>query len=47
MSFEPSPRGVDLRQRVTEFVDTEVVPAEEVYEEQMAAVGRSPRPSAR
>ncbi len=39
MSFEPSPRGVDLRQRVTEFVDTEVVPAEDVYEEQMAASG--------
>ena len=39
MSFEPSPRGVDLRQRVTEFVETEVLPAEEVYEEQMAASG--------
>jgi len=39
MSFEPSPRGIDLRQRVTEFVDTEVVPAEVVYEEQMAASG--------
>jgi acyl-CoA dehydrogenase len=39
MSFEPSPRGADLRQRVTEFVETEVLPAEEVYEEQMAASG--------
>ena len=39
MSFEPSPRGVDLRQRVIEFLDTEVIPAEEVYEEQMAAAG--------
>ncbi len=39
MSFEPSPRGVDLRQRVTEFVESEVLPAEDVYEEQMAASG--------
>ena len=39
MSFEPSPRGVDLRQRVTEFLETEVLPAEAVYEEQMAASG--------
>ena len=39
MSFEPSPRGVDLRQRVTEFLDTEVIPAEAVYEEQMEASG--------
>ncbi len=39
MSFEQSPRGVDLRQRVTEFLDTEVIPAEEVYESQMAASG--------
>jgi len=39
MSFEPSPRGADLRQRVTEFVDTVVVPAEPVYEEQMKASG--------
>ncbi len=37
MSFEQSPRGVDLRQRVTEFLDTEVIPAEEVYESQMQA----------
>jgi len=39
MSFEPSPRGVDLRQRVTEFLDTEVIPAEEIYERQMADSG--------
>jgi acyl-CoA dehydrogenase len=39
MSFEPSPRGVDLRQRVTEFLDTEVIPAEEIYEQQMATSG--------
>jgi acyl-CoA dehydrogenase len=39
MSFEPSPRGVDLRQRVTEFLDDVVVPAEPVYEEQMRASG--------
>ncbi len=37
MSFEQSPRGVDLRQRVTEFLDAEVIPAEEVYESQMRA----------
>ena len=39
MSFEPSPRGADLRQRVTEFIDAVVIPAEPVYEEQMAASG--------
>jgi acyl-CoA dehydrogenase len=39
MSFEPSPRGVDLRQRVTDFLETEVIPAEEIYEQQMAASG--------
>ena len=39
MSFEQSPRGVDLRQRVTEFLDAEVIPAEEVYESQMRASG--------
>jgi len=39
MSFEPSPRGVDLRQRVTEFLDDVVIPAESVYEEQMLASG--------
>ncbi|HEY4927518.1 MAG TPA: acyl-CoA dehydrogenase family protein [Acidimicrobiales bacterium] len=39
MSFEQSPRGVDLRQRVIEFLETDVIPAEEVYEQQMAAAG--------
>ncbi len=39
MSFEPSPRGADLRRQVSEFVDTVVVPAEPVYEEQMLASG--------
>ena len=39
MSFEPSPRGVDLRQRVTEFLDSEVIPAEVTYERQMADSG--------
>ncbi len=39
MSFEPSPRGADLRQRVTEFIDSVVLPAESVYEEQMRAAG--------
>ena len=39
MSFEPSPRGVDLRQRVTEFLESEVIPAEAIYEQQMADAG--------
>ena len=39
MSFEPSPRGVDLRQRVTEFLDDVVIPAEPTYEEQMRVSG--------
>lgn len=39
MSFEPSPRGVDLRQRVVEFLDDAVIPAEPLYEEQMRASG--------
>ncbi len=39
MSFEPSPRGVDLRQRVVEFLDEVVIPAEPLYEEQMRASG--------
>ena len=39
MSFEPSPRGADLRQRLSEFLETRVVPAEAVYEEQMRASG--------
>ena len=38
MSFEPS-TGVDLRRQVSEFVDTVVVPAEPVDQEQMAGVG--------
>jgi len=39
MSFEPSPRGADLRRRVTEFVGDVVIPAEPTYEEQMRASG--------
>jgi len=39
MSFEPSPRGADLRQRVTEFLDAVVIPAEPRYEEEMRASG--------
>jgi acyl-CoA dehydrogenase len=39
MSFEPSPRGLDLQQRLLEFMDSEVYPAEAVYEEQMEALG--------
>ena len=39
MSFEPSPRGADLRQRVSEFIESVVLPAEPVYEEQMRAAG--------
>jgi len=39
MSFEPSPRGADLRQRLSEFLETSVVPAEAVYEDQMRASG--------
>src|SRR5664280_1927003 len=39
MSFEPSPRGVALRRRVTEFVGDVVIPAEPTYEEQMRASG--------
>ena len=39
MSFEPSPRGVDLRQRVTEFLDDVVIPAEPTYAEQMRVSG--------
>jgi acyl-CoA dehydrogenase len=39
MSFEPSPRGAELRQRLSEFLKTSVVPAEAVYEEQMRASG--------
>jgi acyl-CoA dehydrogenase len=39
MSFEPSPRGTDLRKRVTEFLETVVIPAEPLYVEQMQASG--------
>ncbi|HVC67268.1 MAG TPA: acyl-CoA dehydrogenase family protein [Acidimicrobiales bacterium] len=39
MSFEPSPRGADLRLRVSEFIESVVLPAEPVYEEQMRAAG--------
>ncbi len=39
MSFEPSSRGADLRQRVTEFIEAVVLPAEPDYEEQMRAAG--------
>ena len=39
MSFEPSARGLDLQQRLLEFMDSEVYPAESVYEEQMEALG--------
>lgn len=39
MSFEPSPRGTDLRTRAAEFLESVVIPAEAVYEEQMAASG--------
>ncbi len=39
MSFEPSPRGADLRQRLTGFLEVSVIPAEAAYEEQMRASG--------
>lgn len=39
MSFEPSARGIALREQVAEFVETQVVPAEPTYEEQMRASG--------
>ena len=39
MSFEPSPRGADLRQRLTGFLEDSVIPAEAVYAEQMGASG--------
>ena len=39
MSFDPSPRGVDLRDRLLAFMDEAVYPAEAVYAEQMAAMG--------
>ncbi len=39
MSFEPSPRGTDLRNRAADFLESAVIPAEAVYEEQMASSG--------
>ena len=38
MSYEPSPRGAELRDNLLEFMETSVYPAEEVYEEQMDAL---------
>lgn len=39
MNLEPSQRGRDLQERLREFLDTHVAPAESVYEEQMVALG--------
>lgn len=39
MSFDQSPRGAELRQRLVEFLDERVIPAEAIYEEQMTALG--------
>ena len=39
MSFEQSPRGAALRERLVEFLDQRVIPAEAIYEEQMTALG--------
>ena len=39
MSFEPSERGLDLQQRLLEFMEAEVYPAEPVYEAQMEELG--------
>lgn len=39
MSFEPSERGLDLQHRLLEFMESEVYPAESVYESQMDALG--------
>jgi acyl-CoA dehydrogenase len=39
MSYEPSPRGQEARADLLEFMDSHVIPAEAVYEEQMAASG--------
>jgi acyl-CoA dehydrogenase len=39
MSYEPSERGARLRDELLDFMATSVYPAEEVYEEQMAALG--------
>lgn len=39
MSFEASPRGIELQRTLLEFMDERVYPSESVYEEQMAALG--------
>ncbi len=39
MSFEPTERGRDLLQRLEDFMDSEVYPAEAIYESQMAELG--------
>ncbi len=39
MNLEPSDRGKELRDRLHEFMDSHVYPAEPVYREQMAASG--------
>lgn len=39
MDFEPSPRARELHDRLVEFVDERVVPAEPVYEEQVRESG--------
>ena len=39
MNLEQSDRGRELHQRLLEFMDSHVYPAESVYEEQMAALG--------
>ncbi|HKY16215.1 MAG TPA: acyl-CoA dehydrogenase family protein, partial [Microthrixaceae bacterium] len=39
MSYEPSPRGEQLRAELRDFMAAHVMPAEAVYEEQMAASG--------
>lgn len=39
MSFEPSERGRDLQTRLNDFMAAEVLPAESVYESQMAELG--------
>ena len=39
MNLEPSERGNDLRQRLLEFMDSHVYPAESTYREQMDAAG--------
>jgi len=38
MDFEPSARGAELRERLLDFMDSHVYPAEERYEEEMAAL---------